>query len=97
VIEPQVLADNERIIRSLRYIEDARIHVIPEPNNKEVVDILIITKDEFSLGIGADFNGFDNIRLNLYEGNFLGIGHDMQHSYIYHNSEQPKKRIWFQV
>jgi hypothetical protein len=24
VIEPQVLADNERIIRSLRYIEDAQ-------------------------------------------------------------------------
>jgi hypothetical protein len=95
VIEPQVLADNERIIRSLRYIEDARIHVIPEPNNKEVVDILIITKDEFSLGIGADFNGFDNIRLNLYEGNFLGIGHDMQHSYIYHNSEQPKNGYGF--
>ncbi len=95
IVEPQVLSDNERIIRSLRYIEDARIYVVPDPNNNNLVDVLIITKDEFSIGIGVDFNGVDNIRLNLYEGNFLGIGHDMQHSYIYHNIEEPQHGYGF--
>jgi hypothetical protein len=89
-LSPWLIADNERIIRNLKYIEDARIHVLPDSLDNTIVDILIVTKDDFSIGVGVDFNGFDNITLNLYEGNFLGIGHDMQHSYIYHNTELPQ-------
>src|SRR6202000_2199677 len=42
------LADNERLIRSLNYIQDARILVIPQPDDSTSVDLVVVVKDLFS-------------------------------------------------
>jgi hypothetical protein len=44
-----IVADNERHIRSLDFIQDVRILVKPIRNTADSVDLLIITKDLFSI------------------------------------------------
>lgn len=60
---PYKLGDNERYLRSLDYIQDARILVRPVANSKDSVDVYVVTKDLFSL------NGELN---NLSPGKFKG-------------------------
>ena len=44
-LDPFLIADNERILRQLSYIEDARIYIYENAINPEYVDIVIFTKD----------------------------------------------------
>lgn len=48
-LNPEVVADNERYLRSLDFIQDTRILVEPLPGIKDSVDLVIITKDLFSI------------------------------------------------
>ena len=47
-ISPLTLSDNERILRELPFIDDARIVVVPLSD--EEADIVVLTKDVYSLG-----------------------------------------------
>jgi len=71
---PLILSDNERILRQLPYMADARIFI--DDVNEEEVDITIITKDIYS--IGADFNyvAIDKGSVSLFERNIFGMGHE---------------------
>ncbi len=74
------LADNERLIRTLNYIQDARILVTSMPDNPDSVDLVVVVKDLFSIGgaigsLGANPFG---IRANVSEANFLGLGQRIQ-------------------
>jgi hypothetical protein len=71
-LSPLTLSDNERIIRQLSYIDDARIVVIPVSG--EEVDLIVLTKDVYSLG--ADFAYSGTIR--LFEKNIFGMGHEFE-------------------
>lgn len=55
-----VISDNERYLRSLPFIQDARIFVIPVKGQADSVDILVITKDLF--GITGEINDFSSNR-----------------------------------
>lgn len=48
-LNPYIVADNERYLRSLDYIQDARILVKPITGDKDSIDLLILTKDLFSI------------------------------------------------
>jgi outer membrane protein assembly factor BamA len=54
-ISPLVLSDNERILRQLPFIDDARIVVVPVSD--EEADIIVFTKDVYSLGGSYVYNG----------------------------------------
>ncbi|CAN5408634.1 hypothetical protein BH23BAC1_BH23BAC1_35180 [soil metagenome] len=75
-IEPEVLADNERVIRLLPFIRDVRIIVVPRADDEEIVDLLVLTNDVWS--ISADFSprGFTSASLALSDRNILGFGHE---------------------
>jgi hypothetical protein len=74
------LADNERLIRSLNFIQDARIVVVPLPDNTDSIDLVLIVKDLFSLnGALGELNATPaGIRSNVSEANFLGMGQRVQ-------------------
>lgn len=90
LIDAETFADSERILRSLSYLEDAKIIFSQIDSATNEVDVLVITKDEFSIGVGIDVNNYDNFKIHLLDNNFLGIGHKMQHSLIYRNGYQPQ-------
>ncbi len=74
-IDPQVLADNERVLRRLKFIYDARIQVIPV--SEGWVDVYVITKDLYSLGLNIAFEGIEPTKIELYERNLFGTGHEI--------------------
>ncbi|UCG28867.1 MAG: hypothetical protein JSV24_05765 [Bacteroidales bacterium] len=80
-INPLLLADNERILRKLKFIDDASIQVIPVSG--ELVDVYVITKDVFSLGFNASFKGLKPELIEIYERNILGIGHEFHTNLLY--------------
>jgi hypothetical protein len=73
-ISPLTLSDNERLIRQLPYIDDARIVIVPVSDSE--ADVIVITKDIYSLGGKLSFSGFDKGSLSLFEKNIFGMGHE---------------------
>ncbi len=84
-----MLADNERHIRSLEFIQDARIVVNTIPHNPDSVDITIYTKDVFSIGGGGASDQFNHISLNLYDANLFGAGQRLEGSGLYDYNRDP--------
>lgn len=54
-------ADNERYLRSLDFIQDARIIIKDISLTDDSVDLLVITKDLFNISADGASNGFDHI------------------------------------
>jgi hypothetical protein len=75
-VSPLVLTDNERILRQLPFIDDARIMVIPiAPGEAEV---LVITKDVYSLGGDFTYRGLNKGSVWLFDKNIFGLGHELK-------------------
>lgn len=76
-IEAGILAENERLLRGLSFIEAANIFVVEDTLSADSVDVYVVTKDNFPLGVGLDYNSFSNFILEVYDRNFIGAGHDL--------------------
>jgi len=88
-LSPYKLSDNERYLRSLPYIQDARITIMPVPNSQDSVDILVITKDLFSLSgiIDADAT---SIKGRASEDNLAGLGQSVRITGLYDMNRDPR-------
>jgi hypothetical protein len=73
-ISPLTFSDNERFIRQLPYIDDARILIVPVSDSE--ADVIVVTKDVYSLGGKVSFSGFDKGSLSVFERNIFGMGHE---------------------
>ena len=86
---PYLLADNERYLRDLVYIQDARILVDYAEDNTDSVDVVVLTKDIFSIGgklvIDSKYKG----RAELKEENFNGTGSKVMVSGFYDGRRNP--------
>jgi hypothetical protein len=77
-LNPFLLADNERFLRSLDFILDARMVVTPIEGT-DSVDIMVITRDVFSLG-GSLGGSPTAPEFSLYDANLAGGGQRFQFS-----------------
>jgi len=77
VINPRIFSDNERLLRELSYIEDARISVEPVENSLDSVVVLVVVKDRYPMGIGGDINDYNAFEIEPYSRNFMGWGHSI--------------------
>lgn len=75
-ISPLLISDNERILRQLPYIDDSRIFIYSESDN--YVDVIVLTKDVYSLGGSYEFKAATKGSLSLFEKNIFGIGHELR-------------------
>ena len=73
-ISPLALSDNERILRQLPFIDDARIVVIPVSD--EEADIIVFTKDVYSLGGSYVYDGLKRGTISIFDKNIFGMGHE---------------------
>ncbi len=73
-VVPFDLADSERMLRGLNYINDVRIHVVPIGGNPDNVAIVVETNDRWPLGVAATVITADRWRAKLYSSNVAGIG-----------------------
>lgn len=84
-----LVADNERFLRSLDFIQDARILVDTASVSQDSVDLVVYTKDLFSIKAVTDA-GFDRSKLRLSENNFLGQGQRLQGTFLYDPKRNPQ-------
>lgn len=74
IISPLILSDNERILRQLPYIDDARIIVSPVSDVE--ADILVRIKDVYSIGASYCYNGLQKGSVSVFDKNIIGTGHE---------------------
>lgn len=73
-LNPFVLADNERLIRELPYIQSVRI-IVTEVGN-DSLDLMFVTKDVYSLGFGFEVYDVSYGKTGVWNKNLFGIGHE---------------------
>lgn len=88
---PYLVADNERYLRELDYIQDARILVVPAEKSIDSVDVIVLTKDIFSLGGKLKVDTKTRGRLELEEENFAGSATKILLSALYDEPRNPQK------
>lgn len=95
-VYPYLLADNERFLRELAYIKDARIIIDSVHTSADSVDVLILTKDVFSIGGKLNISSTTRGRAELREENFLGTGTRLLLSGYYETGRNPPKGIGYE-
>lgn len=82
-LNPLLVAYNEKWLRDLGYIQDARILAFPNKEDTNKVDIFVVTKD--ILPIGGNFNVKETnayeLKLNTENVNDLGNAFSISHNY----------------
>jgi len=73
-ISSLTLSDNERYLRELNFIDDARILVLPVSDS--LADVIVVTKDIYSLGARASLAGVGKGMVSVFERNIFGMGHE---------------------
>jgi len=90
---PYLLADNERYLRELVYIQDVKILVDYVEDNTDSVDVIVITKDVFSLGAKLVISSKNKGRLDVKEENFGGTGSKLMINTFYDGERSPRGAI----
>ncbi len=88
-LDTDELYDNERILRALPYIRDARFYVEEDSADDSQVNILLLTQDRFSIGVTGDVEGISSAALELYNRNIFGVGHELSIRMVGHMTREP--------
>lgn len=80
---PAIIADNERIIRDIPAIEDVKFVLKADSIASEYVDLIVITKDIFPIGVTASASSLDNFSARLWTNNAMGFAYELGGKLIY--------------
>jgi hypothetical protein len=87
LVDPNEISDNERILRELPFIQDVRIYLEETYPGSDTVDVRVVTKDAFSIGVSGLLNDIDVGKLDIFESNLFGFGHEL-HAIFYWDGEK---------
>ncbi len=87
-LDGYILSDNERLLRNLDFIEDARI-VAFEAGGSDSVHVVVITKDRFPWTPEGGFGSFSDFSVGLGNQNVAGLGFQLSGKYVYKNPGNP--------
>jgi len=88
-VDPDIIYENERIIRSLPYIKEINIILTQDSIYPAFVKVIILTKDRFSFGVTGNVNGIQSAALEIYDNNIFGVGHEVGVIFAGHVIKQP--------
>lgn len=75
------MADNERLLRELPFIDDARITAMPVDSN--YVDIAVIVREKYPYGADVRINDISSGLIRAYDRNLAGLAHELTLSMPY--------------
>ncbi len=84
-----LLADNERYLRSLDYIQDARIIIQPKTGSPDSVDVYVITKDLFSINAEINDASTGKFKARLQDANLFGAAQSLQTTVLIQKDRTP--------
>jgi len=96
-LEPQALAESERLLRQTPELLDARVLVNERTTTRDSVDIEVLTKDVFSITAGYELGSATAGLITLGDENFLGQGHQLSNAYRYgivYGADGGKPQTW---
>jgi hypothetical protein len=88
-VSPFILANNERYLRNLPYIQDAKIVVRPVRNSPDSVDITIFVKDVLSIGGRVRLHSYQSISASVRDDNIMGWGDRLELQTLFDQRRQP--------
>jgi hypothetical protein len=88
-IDAYKLADNERFIRSLEFIQDARILIKPIRGDEDSVDVIVVTKDLFSLSGELSDLETSTVKAGISESNLAGMGQKIEFNTLWNRYRDP--------
>ena len=86
---PLQVADNGRFLRTLEFLRDALIKVLPAEDSGDSVDVIVLTRDVFSIG-GSLGAGSTYIDAEVSEENLGGTGNRLAVFGLYDTERDPK-------
>jgi hypothetical protein len=90
VFDPSIVAYNEKWLRDLNYIQDAKITAIITPYDTNQVDLIIVTKDLFSYGGAMQLYNKNAYAAKINNINLFGTGNSVQLIQNFENQRNPK-------
>jgi len=88
-VNPYEIADNERYLRTLDFIQDVRILLKPVKGHRDSVDLIVVSKDLFTITGSIDASGVQNVKATGADANFLGMGQRLQFSTLWAQGRDP--------
>jgi hypothetical protein len=88
-IDPYLLADNERNIREMSFINNVTTYVMPVGNASDSVDITIVANDVWSIGFDVISAETNKASFRLYDANFLGLADRLSMGFSLSTRRQP--------
>ncbi len=86
------LVDNERYLRRLPFIQDARIYVINSYTDNDSIDIVVLTKDVFEYGGAISSLNNTKAAATLFNSNLFGAGQRVAVGFSWDNMYHPQWR-----
>ncbi len=90
---PLVVADNERFLREQPFLRDALIKVYPAENSPDSVEVLVFSRDVFSIGGSVDASSFSRLAVEVKEENLAGVGDRLSVSAMHDLDRSPANGI----
>ncbi|TDW99206.1 BamA/TamA family outer membrane protein [Dinghuibacter silviterrae] len=84
------LADNERYLRNLPFIQDARIYLTSASSNSDSVDINVVTKDVFEYGGDLSELSNTNAKFDIYNNDLFGAGQSFAFGFLWDKTFMPR-------
>ena len=85
-VNPQLMAENEKFIRDLPYIEDVAITLSDSKTEDCTVDVVVIIKEKFEYGISGNVN-YPSTDWEITDQNMFGLGHQFSALMNYNPTE----------
>lgn len=88
-VDPFSLADSERMLRDLDFVDDVRIVLVPLAGDDEAVAVVVETRDRFPLGVTFKFVDVTRYELGFFSSNVAGLGVRFDNQVIYRDDRTP--------
>jgi hypothetical protein len=88
-VNPYKMADNERYLRDLDFILDAKLFIVPLDHTDDSVDVIVMTRDVFSIGGSFNPSSPTKTRFKLYDTNLFGFGQRVQFTGLVEDGRHP--------
>ncbi|MBV9962404.1 MAG: hypothetical protein JO072_09170 [Parafilimonas sp.] len=88
-VSAYLLADNERYLRTLPYIQDARIIIQPKTGSSDSVDVYVITKDLFSINAVINQATTGKFKARIEDVNLFGAAQSLQTTVLVQKNRVP--------